>query len=415
MKRYLIIQLARFGDLIQTKRLVKTLARRKGSEVHLCVDHSLGTLARIIYPETIVHSIAAHGREHGRSVLNEVLQENISSFQELRSQQFSEIFNLNFSPINFRVAALFSDLPVHGYSWKNGQEKIDIWPAMAMRWSRYRRLGINLMDFWAGYCPDMISPDLVNPVATPKGGGIGVVLSGRESRRSLPVETLSRIAATKAASSKASAIHLLGSKAEEDAGKRVVKSLPKHLQDKTVNLAGKTDWKALADLVTDLDMLITPDTGTMHLAAHLGTPTLAFFLSSAWCFETGPYGIGHTVFQADTSCLPCLESEPCPYNVKCLNCFNEPGFQRFLVTQKKEHALDKLLTFNSTFDEMGLTFKCMTGEDSYSDERRVFRSMIHQYLTAQNVHASQAEASFIRKLYQDKDWTTLVPFGTSTE
>ena len=376
------------------------------------MDHSLAALARIVYPETKVHSIAAHGKENSGHVLKEVLQDNISSFQTLREQSFSEVFNLNFSPINFRVAGLFSDLPVHGYSWENGQEKIDTWPAMAMRWSRYRRLGINLMDFWAGYCPDMISPPTVNPEATPKGGGIGVVLSGRESRRSLPVETLARIVTTKASSMKAPAIYLLGSTTEADVGKKVVKSLPRHLQDKTVNLAGKTDWKGLVEIVADLNLLITPDTGTMHLAAHLGTPTLAFFLSSAWCFETGPYGIGHTVYQADTSCLPCLESEPCPYDVKCLNCFNEPEFQRFLVTEKAAHAPDNLLTFNSSFDELGLVFESTPDEDSYAGDRKIFRSIIHQFLTGQNVHASEAETPFIRKLYLDKDWSTLVPFGT---
>ena len=36
-----------------------------------------------------------------------------------------------------------------------------------------------------------------------------------------------------------------------------------------------------------LDVLLTPDTGIMHLAAHLGVPVFAFFLSSAWCHETG--------------------------------------------------------------------------------------------------------------------------------
>ncbi|SOB57280.1 ADP-heptose:LPS heptosyltransferase II [Pseudodesulfovibrio profundus] len=415
MKRYLIIQLARFGDLIQTKRLVKSLVNREGSEVHLCVDHSLAALASIVYPETKVHSIAAHGKEKSSHASMDVLLENISSFQALREQNFSEVFNLNFSPINFRVAALFSDLPVHGYFWKNGQEQIGTWPAMAMRWSRYRRLGINLMDFWAGYCPDMISPAQVNPQATPKGGGVGVVLSGRESRRSLPVETLSRILTTKASSLKTPAICLLGSKGEVDAGKKVVKSLPRHLQDKTVNLAGKTNWKELVEVVADLDLLITPDTGTMHLAAHLGTPTLAFFLSSAWCFETGPYGLGHTVFQADTSCLPCLESEPCPYDVKCLDCFNKPEFHRFLVTQKGTHAPDNLLTFISNFDELGLVFESTSGEDSHAEDRKIFRSIIHQFLTGQNVHASEMETPFIRKLYQDKDWSTLVPFGTIME
>lgn len=415
MKRYLIIQLARFGDLIQTKRLVKTLAARKDSEVHICVDHSLAPLARIVYPETVIHSITAHGRGNDNSALIEVLQDNLSSFQLLSKQNFSEVFNLNFSPINFRLAALFPNTIVHGYSWKNGQEIIDTWPAMAMRWSRYRRLAINLMDFWAGYCPDMIVPEEVNPEATPKGGGIGVVLSGRESRRSLPVETLSRIVTTLASNLRTPAILLLGSKTEHNTGKKLLKNLPMPLQSKTTNLAGKTDWKRLVDVVDNLDLLITPDTGTMHLAAHLGTPTYAFFLSSAWCFETGPYGIGHTVYQADTSCLPCLESEPCPFRIKCLRCFNKNEFQRFLVTHKSEHAPEHFIAFKSSFDNLGLVFNAITNNDHFQKDREVFRSFIHQHLSGRDVHASEAEIPFIRQLYKDKDWLTQLPFGTNVE
>lgn len=407
MKHYLVIQLARFGDLIQTKRLLSTLKARKDSSVHLCVDSSLEQLARIVYPDITVHSITAHGTGlSANDALQAMLVGNRATFAELSSIDFDIVYNLNFSPLNFRVAALFSPEKVKGYSWNNGQEIIGLWPSMAMRWSEYRRIGINLVDFWAGYCPDMIAPDLVNPEATPKGGGIGVVLAGRESRRSLPVSVLANIVTTVARRQKADTITLLGGKSEARAGQMLIKDLPAAIQAKTTNLAGKTGWKDLVEIVNSFDLLLTPDTGTMHLAAHLGTPIMAFFLSSAWCFETGPYGKGHTVYQAQTECLPCLETQPCPYDVKCLSCFSDPGFQRFLATGKPEHSPANLLTFTSALDDLGQTYTPLTGTDKDAPQRNIFRNFLLQYLSGKGGSVTDIDAMFAKSVYRERDWMT---------
>lgn len=172
MKQYLVIQLARFGDLIQTKRLLGTLSAREDVSVHLCVDNSLKSLAELVYPNVTVHSITAHGTGLGKAeAVQAMLVGNRQTFAELQAIDFDTIYNLNFSSLNFRMAALFEPEQVRGYAWHNGQEIIGLWPSMAMRWSDYRRIAINLVDFWGGYCPDMISPESVNPAATPHGGG----------------------------------------------------------------------------------------------------------------------------------------------------------------------------------------------------------------------------------------------------
>lgn len=414
MKHYLVIQLARFGDLIQTKRLLATLCARENSDVHLCVDNSLADLARIVYPEVTVHSVAAHGTGlSGDAAIRSMLIDNIPVLSRLKSIDFKKIYNLNFSGLNFRLAALFEPELVEGYAWNNGQELVGLWPSMAMRWSDYRRLGINLVDFWAGYCPDMIAPEMVNPVATPKGGGLGVVLAGRESRRSLPVETLAQITSTIARSQKIERIQLLGGNSEQAAGQAMIKSLPRELQQITSNMAGKTHWSNLVELVSSFDALLTPDTGTMHLAAHLGTPVKAFFLSSAWCFETGPYGKGHTVYQAITDCLPCLETQACMYDVKCLDGFNTPEFQRFLVTGKKNHCPDNLTAFASDFDDLGQTYTVLSGEDHEHEQRVKFRAFIHQFIFGSGGDISDMESMFAQRIYREADWITQTESGKS--
>lgn len=414
MKNYLVIQLARFGDLIQTKRLVATLCARENATVHLCLDKSLEPLARLVFPDLILHPITAHGTGlNSTEAIRTMLINNRTAFAKLSSVDFETIYNLNFSPLNFRLAGLFTPDSVEGYAWRNGQEIVGLWPSMAMRWSGFRRLAINLVDFWAGYCRDTISPNDVNPVATPNGGGIGIVLAGRESRRSLPVEILARTAETLARTEKTQQIFLLGGQTEHAMGEAVFKSFSPMLQAKTKNMAGKTDWAKLVEIVDSLDLLLTPDTGTMHLAAHLGTPVKAFFLSSAWCFETGPYGAGHTVYQAQTDCLPCLETKPCDLGLKCLGGFADPMFQRFLVTGKPDHSPAGILGFNTSFDELGQTYTPFAGIDTEAKQRTKFRQFIWQYLTGKGQGISDIERVFAERVYRDTDWMThLQPFAS---
>jgi len=83
------------------------------------------------------------------------------------------------------------------------------------------------------------------------------------------------------------------------------------MTSKSVNLAGKTTLKTLASLYDRADLLITTDTGPMHMAAALGTRVLAIFGSTApW--RTGPWGEHCTVVKSGVACSPCFKK-------KCVN------------------------------------------------------------------------------------------------
>ncbi len=77
------------------------------------------------------------------------------------------------------------------------------------------------------------------------------------------------------------------------------------------SVAGRTDLGQLAAILERADLLITGDTGPMHLAVAVGTPVVALFLASALCFETGPYGEGNIVIQPQIACNPCNPNYPC--------------------------------------------------------------------------------------------------------
>jgi lipopolysaccharide heptosyltransferase II len=75
--------------------------------------------------------------------------------------------------------------------------------------------------------------------------------------------------------------------------------------DRVVNLAGKTSVGDLAALLKKSRLLVTNDSGPMHLAAALGTTVAAFFGASTPAL-TRPLGEGHLVFFKNLECSPCI-------------------------------------------------------------------------------------------------------------
>lgn len=79
-----------------------------------------------------------------------------------------------------------------------------------------------------------------------------------------------------------------------------------------VDLAGKTSLKDLACLYGMAELVITTDSGPMHMAAAMETPVVALFGPTDPA-RTGPYGEGHTVVRSSLPCSPCFrkQCDPC--------------------------------------------------------------------------------------------------------
>ncbi len=73
-------------------------------------------------------------------------------------------------------------------------------------------------------------------------------------------------------------------------------------------LDGKTSLNTLAAVYRRAQVVVTTDSGPMHLAAAVGTSVVALFGPTApW--RTGPYGQGHVVLRADLTCSPCFKKQ----------------------------------------------------------------------------------------------------------
>jgi heptosyltransferase-2 len=82
------------------------------------------------------------------------------------------------------------------------------------------------------------------------------------------------------------------------------------------DLSGSFRVGELAALLESADLLVTNDTGPMHLAAAVGTRCLAVFGSTSpeW---TGPRGAGHRVLRNPVPCSPCFQ-RGCRIGFPCL-------------------------------------------------------------------------------------------------
>lgn len=433
MVKQLVLQLARFGDIVQSKRLILSLLQ--GGEVYLVVDKSLEELAMLIYPK--VHIIGIHA--HNATAIQAGI-ENISILNDLQSINFDAVYPLNHSSLTQSVSTLFSPEILRGYSRNYTQERHSEWVRLAFRWMSDRQIApINLVDFWANFAQNPLDPRLVNPIAEGHGKGIGVVLAGQNSRRSLKANEYARVIhaiferyhssllANKSPSIKA--IYLFGTQNETDFAEQLTASLPHKLQDFTHNLAGKTNWKSLTDALTGLDVLLSPDTGTAHLAAHLGVPVEGFFLSSASCFETGPYGLGHTIWQPNLPCFPCMEFQDCSQKeLICHNYFANPHFlmelQGIQNIQSSNEA-PNIIRYSSSFQQykqqyeqsynshtteqepFGLTWQAEnTSHKSipHFEKRKKLRALLEGY-SVNTKYARNSDAVYFDEfLYHESDW-----------
>ncbi len=107
-------------------------------------------------------------------------------------------------------------------------------------------------------------------------------------------------------------VAIVGGAAERPIGEEIAALL----QAPSRVLAGETTLSGLLGVLSQLRLLLTNDSGPMHLAAALGTPLVAIFGSTDWR-ETAPVGRQAVVVREEVDCAPCLLRE-CPIDHRCM-------------------------------------------------------------------------------------------------
>lgn len=105
-------------------------------------------------------------------------------------------------------------------------------------------------------------------------------------------------------------VAVIGAPDDRDAVHRVVQEAP------VLDFGGRTGVGILGAVLEAADVVITNDTGPMHLAAAVGTQTVAIFGSTNpdW---TAPFGADHRIVREPVPCSPCYQRD-CKIGYLCL-------------------------------------------------------------------------------------------------
>lgn len=123
-------------------------------------------------------------------------------------------------------------------------------------------------------------------------------------------------AVAKILSDKGYDIIILGSDADRADAERIKKHA-----GSCVDLTGRTNLRDIAAVLKESRLLITADSGLMHIAYAVGTPTVSLFgsgIEKKWA----PRGENHIVLNKHLDCSPCTKfgyTPCCKRNVECLS------------------------------------------------------------------------------------------------
>ncbi|MDQ3626076.1 MAG: lipopolysaccharide heptosyltransferase II [Verrucomicrobiota bacterium] len=157
--------------------------------------------------------------------------------------------------------------------------------------------------------PEVVAP--VRPARPLRRIGLCPGAEYGSAKRWLP-ERFAEVAASVASERPVDWI-LFGTTADADIGKIIAD----HLGDRCVNRIGQTTLDELIMELRECALLLTNDTGTMHLATLLGVPVVAVFGSTEHRL-TGPLGRGNHVIRHHVECSPCFLRE-CPIDFRCMH------------------------------------------------------------------------------------------------
>ncbi|MFQ5329559.1 MAG: glycosyltransferase family 9 protein [Thermodesulfobacteriota bacterium] len=100
---------------------------------------------------------------------------------------------------------------------------------------------------------------------------------------------------------------LIGSKGECAIGAEI----GDNIGEGCIDMTGKTTPLEAAAIVKRCRVMVTNDSGVMHIATAIATPVVELSLGAAYFRETGPYGEGNFVLEARIPCHPCDFSVTC--------------------------------------------------------------------------------------------------------
>ena len=306
--KVLVVQLARLGDLVQTWPLIRRLRHQNpGRHLDLLADGSLKALqATGPAVDALWEVDIAHFPRLAQRDFPEAYDRVRDLAERCRGEAYDAVYNLNFSRISLLLSYLTGG-EVRGYQPVRGGRDFlrDPWLALVFGLVHNRRVNrVHLSDVFRHLAPGPgPEPTPPAPVAGKGDPVIALQVATRHPERTWPLEAFTRLAGL-LVDRLGARVWLLGTKAEAPLGEALTRGLTPAQRQQVVNLQGQTDLTEMAAHLREANLIISGDTGTLHLGAALGTRTVGIFLGPASCFRPDLTGRGIMFFRPNHPVTP---------------------------------------------------------------------------------------------------------------
>ena len=309
MNRTLFVQLERLGDLIQTTPLLREYrAAHPETEIHpLLLDENQSALAEFGAVDRF-HSLPQKRVGKLNSQIDksrdEPPDEAKAILEGLALPNFDDLINLTHSALGCWLADRIPARQKEGgfitaagdWLWQGA------WHAYLVAMLDFRDQNqFNLVDLYraagpAGPVDAAARPYVAKaqqlPITLPAGRLVALNPGASRDHRRWPAASYAALAME--LQHQGLTPILVGAANDADACDAVISHLPNPIK----NLCGQTSVAEMAFLLEHCELLISNDTGAVHIASAVGTRCIGIYGASAWFRETAPWGTGHLVVQA---------------------------------------------------------------------------------------------------------------------
>ena len=336
-KQVLIINITRMGDLVQMVPLLKRLDYEwPGVGIDLVVDSEFASMATMLpgIRQVFVYdfqSLMDDSRVHARDIVS--LYQDVAAWAKpLVHVGYDRLINLTFNRRSACLAGYVGAPDVRGLTTAPDGSFVvkNPWMMYFLDMHSNRRLNrFNLVDVYAlgGSGPGPHTPVTLeidpesNDWAKEFLGNSGkpdhwiaVQIGASDVMKAWRPELFGRTLALLSKQAKVGFV-LIGTKKESAAVQNAIMTFQKVRGSAPIcDALGKTTIPQLVGLLSHCHLMLTNDTGPMHLAVGAGTPVVNLSVGHVDFRETGPYGPGHWVVQPDIGCGPCGFDQVCPHH-----------------------------------------------------------------------------------------------------
>jgi len=338
MKQVLIINVTRMGDLIQTGPLLSRLREEWPDVViDLVVDRSFAPTAALLTGLRRVIScdftrLLDDCRTQSKSLVT-LMQEMTAWAAPLRDVHYDRIVNLTFNRQTGLLASYIGAPDLRGITAgpDGGPIVHNPWLSYFTDLHRHRRFNrFNLVDLYAmgGSGPGTFSSlsvtvpadgrdwadDFLRSQTTAVRQWIAVQVGASDVMKAWRPEYFGRTLAELSRHSGVGFV-LIGTAAEAESIE-LAKTTYRTGGGTAplLDASGRTTLHQLVGLLSRCQLLLTNDTGPMHIAVGVGTAVIDLSVGHVDHHETGPYGPGHWVIQPDLACSPCGFDQICAHH-----------------------------------------------------------------------------------------------------